>query len=217
MKRARKGRPTPRRPDHEATAPQFQEAIRAASTVQLVCWKCRYAYEGISPVYAISTNAIAPGGNLIVVIPCPICGTDNEKRSDFHATAADGTQMSSVTLAGLRLGLQDVIDRLQAGKISPEAAAQEVAAMPAMSRLGQWMNRHQVSIAIVMSALSLVLDGISLATALTPSEDPAPSDQYVSPEQVEEIITGVIERLESDSDTQPSPTPSPSPSTDPAP
>ena len=214
MKRARKGRPTPRRPAPGAPDPEFLEAIRAASTVHLVCWNCRYAYEGVSPVYAISTNGDEPGGNLIVVVPCPICGTENEKLSDFHATAADGTQMSGVTLAGLRLGLEDVIRRLQAGAISPEAAAEEVAAMPLMSRLGQWMNRHQVSIAIAMSALSLVLEGIDVASNLIHAEDQAPSDQYVSPEQVEEIITGVIERLESDDDTQPSPTPSP---TDPAP
>ncbi|MBT8798313.1 hypothetical protein [Microbacterium flavum] len=99
-----------------------------------------------------------------------------------------GATVVGITPAILALYVSQLKARLERGDVSAAAVAESFSSTGAFRRLGAWLKAHGASLGLVLAALSLLADGLQVAGQLTPQPT-------ISPEQVEEIISSVIEEV----------------------
>lgn len=190
-KRIRAQRQAGLRPD--ASGELLHREMVEASYHLFACVQCGAEWAQQVPILAFHASgpAVTEGapGSLTIAAPCPRCGTSTTSRSvPAQAIDANGDHVTAVNVGALRAHLELVRRDAEAGRLDAQQVAESLESAPWSRRVGEWLNKNNANLSLAISALSLLIAALTLLQGN--------GTDGLSADEVERIISGVIEELE---------------------
>lgn len=184
----------------EGTAYSFPEGMTPAQKsamthVPMVCESCRFAWNVETGIIAFDiAGSLSDNKDASITVrqDCPICRMPVVREVPVWSAARNENSMvATLTKEGLIFALTRLRASIEADTVADVEAVEAVQRVPWLRRAGGWLRQHNADIALVLTLLSLTLDAVQ---AMTPQEP------YFTPDQVEQIISGVIQKLDDGDD-----------------